>query len=116
MFTVFEGIDGSGKTTLSGQVVRRLEQRGISVKHLRVDGKFSSAIAETLRALTRDCRNVDLLPKTEFLLYVAREVQQIGELLRPALSTTSRRRRPFSVYAESWAIRRQLDPSGSAKF
>ena len=85
MFVVFEGSDGSGKTTLSNQVALRLEQRGISVKHLRADGKFSSAISEALRALTRDCKNLALLPKAEFLLYVAREVQLIGEVLRPAL-------------------------------
>ncbi|MEY4510961.1 MAG: Thymidylate kinase, partial [Pseudomonadota bacterium] len=38
MFVVFEGIDGSGKTTVSNLVVERLRTRGLTVKHLRAEG------------------------------------------------------------------------------
>jgi dTMP kinase len=85
MLVVFEGIDGSGKTTLSNQVVERLAARGISVKHLRAGGRFVSSVTEAIRSLGRDARNLDLVPKAEFLLYVAREVQLIEEALKPAL-------------------------------
>jgi dTMP kinase len=85
MFVVFEGIDGSGKTTVSNQVAERLRVGGLSVKHLRAEGKFVSAVSEAIRDLGRDARNLELTPQAEFLLYVARDVQLIEEALRPAL-------------------------------
>jgi dTMP kinase len=58
---------------------------GLSVKHLRAEGKFVSAVSEAIRDLGRDARNLELTPQAEFLLYVARDVQLIEEALRPAL-------------------------------
>lgn len=88
MFVVFEGIDGSGKTTVSNQVAELLRVSGLSVKHLRAEGKFVSAVSEAIRDLGRDARNLELTPQAEFLLYVARDVQLIEEALRPALKKT----------------------------
>ena len=39
MFVVFEGIDGSGKTTISNRVAAALAEDGLRVKHLRAEGK-----------------------------------------------------------------------------
>jgi dTMP kinase len=86
MFVVFEGIDGSGKTTVSNQVAEQLRASGLSVKHLRAEGKFVSAVSEAIRDLGRDARNLELTPQAEFFLYVARDVQLIEEALRPALT------------------------------
>lgn len=86
MFVVFEGTDGSGKTTVSNQVVEQLRASGISVKHLRAEGKFASKVSEAIRDLGRDARLLELAPRAEFLLYVARDVQLIEETLRPALA------------------------------
>ncbi|HET6284726.1 MAG TPA: dTMP kinase, partial [Polyangia bacterium] len=85
MFVVFEGIDGSGKTTISNRVADRLKASGVSVTHLRAQGKFASAVTESIRELARDARNLHLCPQAELLLYVARDVQLIEEVLRPAL-------------------------------
>ena len=74
MFVVFEGIDGSGKTTVSNRVVKRLGERGLSVKHVRAEGKFASSVTEAVRALARDVKNLELVPKAEFMLYVARKI------------------------------------------
>jgi dTMP kinase len=87
MFVVFEGIDGSGKTTVSNLVVQRLERSGLRVKHLRAEGKFASSVTEAIRSLARDSRHMALDPRAEFLLYVARDVQLVEEALREALST-----------------------------
>jgi dTMP kinase len=87
MFVVFEGIDGSGKTTISNQAVQRLERAGLSVKHLRAEGKFVSPVTEAIRSLARDSRHHELDPHAEFFLYVARDVQLIEEALREALRT-----------------------------
>jgi dTMP kinase len=86
MFVVFEGIDGSGKTTISNLVVRRLQERGVETCHLRQDGKFASSVTEAVRTLARDSRNLALVPEAELLLYAAREVQLTEEVLRPALA------------------------------
>jgi dTMP kinase len=88
MFVVFEGIDGSGKTTISNQVAERLRARGLAITHLRAEGKFASAVSEAIRDLGRDSRNLDLVPQAEFLLYVARDVQLIEEVMRPALGSS----------------------------
>jgi dTMP kinase len=86
MFVVFEGIDGSGKTTVSNRVADRLREGGLKVRHLRADGKFASEVTEALRSFGRDARHLDLVPQAEFLLYVARDVQLIEQVLRPALA------------------------------
>jgi dTMP kinase len=86
MFVVFEGIDGSGKTTLSNRVAKALSESSLSVKHLRADGRFASSVTEAIRELCRDSRHLELVPQAEFLLYVAREVQLTEEVLKPALA------------------------------
>jgi dTMP kinase len=85
MFVVFEGIDGSGKTTISNRVAQRLRAGGLVVQHVREGGHFASGVTQAVRDLCRDARNVALGPRAELLLYVAREVQLIDEALAPAL-------------------------------
>lgn len=85
MFIDFEGIDGSGKTTLSNRVAARLRQLGHEVTHARENGALSSPIAEKIRALTRDVRHLALCETAELLLYAAREAQSLEEVIRPAL-------------------------------
>jgi dTMP kinase len=84
MFVVFEGIDGSGKTTVSNRVAARLREGGLSVEHLREGGKFTSAVTQGLREFGRDARNLALTPQAEFFLYTTRDVQLLDEMIRPA--------------------------------
>lgn len=86
MFIVFEGIDGSGKTTLSNRVARELRRAGLSVRHVREDGKLASPVSEGLRLFTKNPRNLALTPMAELLLYAARETQLLEEVTRPALA------------------------------
>jgi dTMP kinase len=85
VFIVFEGIDGSGKTTVSNLVAERLRAQGLTVEHLREGGKFTSPVTQALREFGRDVRNLDLVPEAEFFLYVTRDVQLLEEMTRPAL-------------------------------
>lgn len=85
MFVVFEGIDGSGKTTLSNRVAQQLRDAGLSVEHVREGGNFASKVTQAMRELGRDSRNLALTPRAELLLYLAREVQLAEEATRPAL-------------------------------
>jgi dTMP kinase len=86
MFVVFEGIDGSGKTTISNRVAKTLRERGLSVEHLREEGAFASKVTQGIRDFCRDSRNMALSPRAELMLYLAREVQLADEVLRPALT------------------------------
>jgi dTMP kinase len=86
MFVVFEGIDGSGKTTLSNLVAVRLRERGLVVEHVREGGTFASSVTQAMRELGRDNRNLALSPRAELMLYLAREVQLLDEATRPALA------------------------------
>lgn len=86
MFVVFEGIDGSGKTTISNRVAKALRGRGLTVEHLREEGAFASKVTQGIRDFCRDARNMALSPRAELMLYVAREVQLADEVLRPALA------------------------------
>lgn len=85
MWIDFEGIDGSGKTTLSNRVAQRLRESGLDVLHLREGGELGSRLSGLVRGLTRDVRNLALSDRAELLLNCAREVQLWDELLRPAL-------------------------------
>ncbi len=85
MFIVFEGIDGSGKTTVSNRVAQALRKRGIDIDHIREDGKFASTFVGRMRAFGKDTRNVAMAPLTELLFYGAREAQLATECIRPAL-------------------------------
>ena len=88
MFVVFEGIDGSGKTTISNRVAKALRERGLSVEHLREEGAFASKVTQGIRDFCRDARNMALTPRAELMLYLAREVQLADEVLCLALART----------------------------
>jgi dTMP kinase len=85
MFVVFEGIDGSGKTTISNLVAERLRERGVPVEHVREGGTFASPLVNRLREFGKDTRNLAMAPLTELLMYTARDAQLISECIRPAL-------------------------------
>jgi dTMP kinase len=86
VFVAFEGIDGSGKTSLSNLVCERLRAAGRAVVHARERGVLASAVARRVRELTRDARLLEMSPRTELFLNLAREVQQLDEIVRPALA------------------------------
>ncbi len=85
LFVVFEGIDGSGKTTLCHRVATELRQHGLTVTQVREQGRYSSAVTQSIRELGRDQRNLEMTASTELLLLLAREVQLFEEATRPAL-------------------------------
>ena len=86
MFVVFEGIDGSGKTTVSNRVAKELRKRGVAVNHIREGGEFASALVNRMRLFGKDTRNLSMAPLTELLFYVARDAQNLAESILPALA------------------------------
>ena len=86
MLVSFEGIDGSGKTTLSNLVCERLRAAWHGVLHAREKGVLASGVARRVRELTRDARLLEMSARTELFLNLARETQQLDEIVRPALA------------------------------
>ena len=77
-----EGIDGAGKSTLAGALVRELTARGRQVKLLREPGGVD--VSERIRALVKDPA-LAVAPRAEALLYAAARAQLVQELLEPLL-------------------------------
>ena len=85
LFVVFEGIDGSGKTTVSNQVAKGLRARGIPVEHVREGGSYGSPLVNRMREFGKSPRNMAMSPEAELFFYLARDVQVASESIRPAL-------------------------------
>lgn len=92
MFIAFEGIDGSGKSTLSNFVARSLRSRGKNVLHTRPELHDSeqrivgSQIMTAIKAITHNPKfAADMSTSTELLLYFAQIAQATDELILPAL-------------------------------
>lgn len=83
-FIVFEGIEGSGKTTQARAVARALRAAGRAVTETREPG--GTAIGEQLRAVLLDIDNHSMIPHTETLILLAARAQHVREVIVPALT------------------------------
>ncbi len=83
MFITFEGIEGSGKSSLIKMVAKRLEESGRSVLLTREPG--GSRLGTTLRAILLDLENTDISSEAELFLYLADRAQHVAQVIRPAL-------------------------------
>ena len=91
MFIAFEGIDGSGKTTLSNRVAASAARTGPHRRARARGGRFASRVTQAIRDFCRDARNLALVPRAELLLYVAREIQLAEEVVIPGARARRRR-------------------------
>ncbi len=82
-FITFEGPDGSGKTTVSTAVYERLKEQGWDVIYTREPGGID--IAEKIRDIILDPKNITMDKRTEALLYAAGRRQHLIEKVLPAL-------------------------------
>lgn len=82
-FIVIEGIDGSGKSTLATRLAEDLARTGRTVLRAREPG--GTPIGEKVRSLLLDRTNAEMVPLTEFFLYMASRAQLVEESIRPAL-------------------------------
>ena len=83
MFISFEGIDGSGKSTIAKLVGEKLKSEGYETVLTREPGGVK--IAEDIRAIILDKNNVNLDDHTEALLFAAARRQHLKEKIIPAL-------------------------------
>lgn len=82
-FIVFEGPDGSGKTTVIRNVKEKLTELGYQVHDFREPG--GTAISEKIRSIILDNENSEMDARCECLLYAASRAQLINERIRPLL-------------------------------
>ena len=85
LFITIEGPDGSGKTTVTHEVIKRLQEEGIDVIHTREPGGID--IAEQIRRIILNPKNTKMDAKTEALLYAASRRQHLVEKVIPALKS-----------------------------
>lgn len=79
---VFEGGDGSGKSTQISLLAHALTAAGVDVTTSREPG--GTPAGEQVRLLLLDPTS-DLTPRTEALLYAAARAQHVDTVIRPAL-------------------------------
>ncbi|MCX8103021.1 MAG: dTMP kinase [Candidatus Bipolaricaulota bacterium] len=82
LFIVFEGIDGSGKSTQLRALQERLRQHGIDPLAIREPG--GTPVGEQIRQILLE-RPWGMEPLTELLLYEASRSELTRTVLRPAL-------------------------------
>lgn len=83
IFITFEGIEGCGKSTQSLLLKEFLEESGVPVMHTREPG--GPKISEEIRKILLSNDNVEMVPETEMLLYMASRSQHTAEWILPAL-------------------------------
>jgi dTMP kinase len=82
-FITFEGCDGCGKTTVLKLVSEELSKRNIDFLLTREPG--GSKIAEQIRNIILDKKNIEEDSRTEALLYAASRRQHLTDVVLPAL-------------------------------
>lgn len=81
-YIAFEGIEGTGKSTIAARLATHLEQRGIDVLRVREPG--GTATGERIRHVLLD-PDGSVAPWSEALLFAAARAQLAHELVGPAL-------------------------------
>lgn len=82
-FIVFEGPDGSGKTTIIKQVKTLLENKDYDISYYREPG--GTKISEKIRSIIIDNDNSMMDAKTEALLFASSRAQLVSEKIIPDL-------------------------------
>jgi dTMP kinase len=83
LFITFEGPEGSGKTTQARLLFQYLRNEGFPVVLTREPG--GTRISDKVREILLDPENIEMLPRTEILLFSAARAQVSAEFIRPHL-------------------------------
>ncbi|MDO4813927.1 MAG: dTMP kinase [Gemella sp.] len=79
-FITIEGIDGSGKSTMSQRIVERIKERGYDVVLTREPG--GTEVSELIRDIIL---HNDIDSKTEVLLFAASRREHVSKKIKPSL-------------------------------
>jgi dTMP kinase len=81
-FIVFDGPDGSGKTTQFRRFAQLVRSAGLTVCEVREPG--GTAIGEQIRQVLLDPDHDEMALRCEMMLYMASRAQLVAEKIRPA--------------------------------
>lgn len=84
LFITLEGGEGSGKTTIANEVIKKLANHGVEGIHTREPG--GSVIAEKIREVILNPLHTEMDARTEALLYAAARRQHLVEKIKPAIA------------------------------
>jgi dTMP kinase len=84
-FLVFEGLDGSGKSSLMRALEAELTQRGLSFYHTREPG--GTPLGEEVRNIILRKNGPAPVPRAELLLYQVSRAQHVDEVIKPKLAS-----------------------------
>ena len=82
-FLVFDGPDGSGKTTQFDRLAEHCREAGLGVCAVREPG--GTAIGEQIRRVLLDPASPDMSVRCEMMLYMASRAQLVEQTIAPAL-------------------------------
>ncbi|MBK9293342.1 MAG: dTMP kinase [Oligoflexia bacterium] len=82
-FITFEGIDGSGKSSLAKLLAKELEKRGYKVQQTQEPG--GTALGLELRQLLLRTSGEPPCPEAELLIYEADRAQHVNTKIKPLL-------------------------------
>lgn len=83
-FIVFDGPDGSGKSTQLARFTALVREHGVPVTEVREPG--GTPIGEQIRRVLLDPANAEMVVRCEMLLYMASRAQLVAERIEPALA------------------------------
>ncbi|MDR2461823.1 MAG: dTMP kinase [Mycoplasmataceae bacterium] len=85
LFITFEGVDGSGKSSITKLVYDELKKNNFNVVVTREPGGTNNAIAEDIRniLLNKDTYKIDY--RAEALLFAASRAQHVNDFIKPNL-------------------------------
>lgn len=83
-FVVFDGPDGSGKSTQFRHLAQEARAAGVETVEVREPG--GTAIGEKIRQVLLDPDNSEMVTRCEMLLYMASRAQLVEERIVPALA------------------------------
>ena len=86
-FVVFDGPDGSGKSTQFRRFADVARASGVDVVEVREPG--GTAIGEKIRAILLDPANAEMTTRAEMLLYMASRAQLFEQRIAPAIAAGS---------------------------
>lgn len=82
-FIVFEGLDGSGKSTLIQALGKDLAKKGVN--YLITEEPGGTDVGYQIRKVLLDKKNKSLCSKTELLLYQSIRAQHVETIIKPAI-------------------------------
>lgn len=82
-FLVFEGLDGSGKSSLMSTLEKELKSKGLATLRTREPG--GTPLGDELREMILRTKGPAPTARTELLLYEASRAQHVDHIIRPAL-------------------------------